>query len=137
MPRELTRQSRKLRICNYEHGFEIRQHGLTVWVTLIGVVDQPGMERLISRVDPLMRGRGFRIVLHGRQLCHLDYRAVRPLLEWNRILARFGHALMLSGWSDYLKAILCMEDWDRELGVGASRLPAWRSLSESAAGRGP
>ena len=136
MPRESTRRTAQLGIFESDLDFEIRQHGLTVWVALLGIVTKPKMERLIRRVAPRLGRRGYRIVLDGRQLCHLDYRAVRPMLEWNRTLRYFDHRLMLSGWSDYLKAILVMEDWDRELGVESFRLPAWRSLSAPVAGRG-
>ena len=32
----------------------------------------------------------------------------------------------LHGWSDYLKAIVVMEDWDRELGAAPTAMTVWR-----------
>jgi hypothetical protein len=72
---------------------------------------------MISRVAPRLTQRGFRIYLDGANLTHLDFRATQGLLAWNRKLRDFHHTLYLRGWNDYLKAILVMEDWDRELGA--------------------
>ena len=63
----------------------------------------------------MLLGRGCRVVLDGSGLTHMDYRSTRDLIRWNRNLRQFGHQLYLQCWNDYLKAILCMEDWEREL----------------------
>ena len=121
MPRELTRQSVQQestgsRLETLE--VEVRQSDRTVRVTLSGVLDREGMRLLVQRVAPRLLGRGWRIILDGSRLAHLDFRATSSLLLWNRQLRQFRHQLFLHGWSDYLKAILVMEDWDSEL-VGA------------------
>jgi anti-anti-sigma regulatory factor len=104
--------------------FELRERGATIWVALYGVLDAQRWEQLESRLSPLLTRRGRRVVLDGRRLFHLDYRAVRPLLVWHRTLRPFGHQLVLAGWSAYLKAILCLEDWSQELANGCVPLPA-------------
>lgn len=104
----------------------IRQNDKVVWVTLSGILDRVGMERLISRVTLRLERRGCRIVLDGSRLTHLDYRATGALIAWNRRLRAFHHQLYLHGWSDYLKAIVVMEDWDRELGATPTAMAAWR-----------
>jgi len=105
---------------------EIRQNDKVVWVTLSGILDRVGVERLISRVTLRLDRRGCRIVLDGSRLTHLDYRATGALIAWNRRLRAFHHQLYLHGWSDYLKAIVVMEDWDRELGATPAAMSAWR-----------
>ncbi len=130
MPRELTRRPIKLRGPGSGLDFQIRQHDLTVWVTLSGILDRPHLSRLIPRVEPLLARRGCRVVLEGQSLDHLDYRAVVPLIQWNRRLGQFGHRLFLSNWSDYLKAILSIEDWDRELYPEPVRPLTWRNLMQ-------
>lgn len=115
--------------------FAIRQQGHTVWVTLSGILDRPQLARLVRRVTPLLEKRGRQVILDGRQLHHVDYRVVRPLIDWNRRLRAFDHRLLLSHWSDYLKAILCMEDWNRELNPGPLPTSAWRLLSKPRPGQ--
>ena len=105
---------------------EIRQNDKVVWVTLSGILDRVGVERLISRVTLRLERRGCRIVLDGSRLTHLDYRATAALIAWNRRMRAFHHQLYLHGWSDYLKAIVVMEDWDRELGATPAAMTAWR-----------
>lgn len=118
MPRELARQSVRQEATGGHHRtleVEVRQTDRTVRVTLSGILDQQGMEKLIGRVASRLPGRGCRIILDGSRLTHLDYRATATLVDWNRKLRMFRHQLYLQGWSDYLKAILLMEDWDQEL----------------------
>ena len=92
---------------------------------------------MISRVAPRLAGRGCRIILDGKRLTHLDYRATHGLLIWNRKLRDHHHQLLLHGWNDYLKSILVMEDWDRELGSTANETSAWRLLGRGAVARRP
>ena len=94
---------------------EVRNTDRTVRVALSGILDQQGVEKLIGRVAARLPGRGCRIILDGSGLSHLDYRATAALVTWNRKLRQFHHQLYLQNWSDYLKAILLMEDWDLEL----------------------
>ena len=118
MPRELARQSVRQEAAGSHPEIlevEVRQTDRTVRVTLSGILDRNGVEKVIGRVAPRLLGRGFRVVLDGSQLSHLDYRATAALVQWNRKLRQFRHQLFLQGWSDYLKAILLMEDWDSEL----------------------
>jgi anti-anti-sigma regulatory factor len=104
--------------------FELRERGATIWVALFGVLDRPRWEQLQQRLKPLLNRRGRRIVLDGRRLLHLDYRTVRDLIVWHRMLRPYDHQLVLAGWSAYLKAILCLEDWSQELAPGCVSLPA-------------
>ncbi len=116
MPRELTRQSVRQEAAGSHLEIEVKHKERTVRVTLSGILDQQGVEKITARVAPRLLGRGCRVILDGSQLSHLDYRATRSLVQWNRKLRQFHHQLFLLGWSDYLKAILLMEDWDSELG---------------------
>ena len=117
MPRELTRQSVRQEAAGSDLEITVRQDDRTVWVALSGILDRRGVANLMSRVAPLLASRGCRIVLDGTRLVHLDFRATHGLVAWSRRLRDFHHQLYLKGWSDYLKAILVMEDWDRELGT--------------------
>lgn len=126
MPREMTLQSVRQEAADRTLEMEFQSRDRTVWVSLSGILDGPGLEKLISRVAPRLGGRGRRIVLDGRGLAHMDYRTTRTLLAWNRKLRDYGHQLYLSRWSDYLKAILVMEDWDRELGSVPLQAETWR-----------
>lgn len=121
MPRELTRQSAGQEAADSRLKIKIRIKERTVWVALSGILDRQGVDRIIARVTPHLYDRNRRIVLGGEGLLHLDYRATRSLILWNRNLRQYRHQLFLQGWSEYLKAILCMEDWDRELDAP----PAW------------
>ena len=125
-PRELTRLPGRQEAAGNHTEIEIRQNDMAVWVTLSGILDRTGMEKLIARVAPRLDRRGCRIVLDGSRLAHLDYRATGALIAWNRRLRAFHHQLYLHGWSDYLKAIVVMEDWDRELGATPTAMSAWR-----------
>lgn len=107
---------------------QLSQSERTVRVSLSGTLDCQGVDKLISRVMPRLMSRGCRIILDGHRLTHLDFRATRSLIRWNRRLRAFNHQLYLKEWSDYLKAILVMEDWDRELGASESYPSAWRLL---------
>ena len=118
MPRELARQSVRQEAAGSHPEIlevEVRQTDRTVRVTLSGILDREGSQKVIGRVAPRLMGRGCRVVLDGSQLSHLDYRATAALCSWNRKLRQFRHELFLQGWSDYLKAILLMDDWDGEL----------------------
>jgi hypothetical protein len=125
MPRELTRQSARQEAAGNQTEFEIRHGDRAVWVSLSGILDRDGVEEIIGRVAPRLTQRGFRIYLDGTNLTHLDFRATQGLLAWNRKLRDFRHTLYLRGWSDYLKAILVMEDWDRELGAVPAGPATW------------
>ncbi len=117
MSRELTRQSVRQEADGSHLDIEVSSRELTVRVALSGVLDEDGLARVINKIAPRLAGRGFRVILDGSGLTHMDYRATRALIRWNRILSQFRHQLYLQNWNDYLKAILCMEDWERELGL--------------------
>ena len=128
MPREMARQSAWQEPAGSSLNIQVKQIDRTVRVTLSGILDQQGMEQLPAVVAPRLRETGCRIILEGENLTHLDYRVTRSLIRWNRNLGQFRHQLYFQGWSDYLKAILCMEDWDGELAgrpIGDSH---WRVL---------
>ena len=140
MPRELTRQFVRIkkapaRLDNLQ--IQVSCVERTVWVALSGILDRTGVENVISRVAPQLVSRGCRIVLDGSRLTHLDFRATHSLIRWNRQLRDYDHHLYLKEWSDYLKAILVMEDWERELGSTANEASAWRLLGGTAAARRP
>lgn len=118
MPRELARQSARQEAAGSHRDtleVEVRQTDQAVRVTLSGILDRPGVEKLMGQVTRRLPARGCRIIMDGSRLTHLDYRATDRLVEWNRRLGQFGHQLLLHRWSPYLKAILLMEDWDSEL----------------------
>jgi len=117
MSRELTRKSLRQEACGNYLDIEVGSKDMTVRVTLSGLMDQDGLERVIARVAPRLSARGCRIIIDGSGLTHLDYRTTRCLIRWNRNLRQYHHQLYLQNWSDYLKAILCMEDWEQELGM--------------------
>lgn len=137
MPRELTRQFDRQEAAGSHMEIDIRHRERAVWVSLSGILDRQGVERMISRVAPRLARRGCRIILDGSRLAHLDYRATHGLLAWNRKLRDHRHQLFLHGWSEYLKAILVMEDWDRELGATPSEPSTWRPVGEAPADRAP
>ena len=137
MPRELTRQLVRQEAAGSRLEIEVRHRERAVWVSLSGILDRQGVERMISRVAPRLASRGFRIILDGKRLTHLDYRATHGLLEWNRKLRDHHHKLLLQGWNDYLKAILVMEDWDRELGSMPTGPSTWRLLQGATSDRAP
>ena len=128
MPREATRQSAHRMEAEGRLQIRISQKDSTVRVVLSGILDSQGVERIVAGTTPLLLRRGYRVILDGSGLAHLDYRATRQLIRWNRHLRRFRHRLFLLNWSDYLKAILCMEDWDRELGGESTGTATWRLL---------
>lgn len=132
MPRELARQSvRQEAAGSHPEILEVavRQTDRTVRVTLSGILDQRGVEKMIGRVAPRLTGRGCRVVLDGSQLSHLDYRATDALVRWNRKLRQYRHQLFLLEWSPYLKAILLMEDWASELSDGPDTTATLRLLA--------
>jgi hypothetical protein len=136
MPRESTRQF--VPGDNAAHPPDVLQIRIetserTVRVALSGILDREGVDRLVSRVAPRLVSRGCRVILEGSRLTHLDFRATRDLLRWNRQLRACDHQLYLHNWSDYLKAILVMEDWDGELGTQGGRAAAWRLFAGAAA----
>ncbi len=126
MPRESAQQSARQEAARRTLDMEITHRDRTVWASLSGILDRPGLQQLVMSIAPLLGGRGRRIVLDGAGLVHMDYRCTGPLLAWNRILKQYGHQLFLNHWNDYLKAILVMEDWERELGGPETRLAKWR-----------
>ncbi len=117
MSRELTRRPAGTESGVVRLEIEVSRVDMAVRVTLSGILDEAGLESVIGRVAPLLAGRGYRVILDGSRLTHMDYRCTRAIIRWSRNLRQFSHALYLKGWSDYLKAILCMEDMDRELGL--------------------
>jgi hypothetical protein len=125
MPRERIQRSVTCRVIDSGLDFEIRQQGAAVWIALFGILDRPRLVQLRRSLSPQLRRRGLRIVLDGRRLHHIDYRVVRELLAWNRQLRALDHRLFLFRWSNYLQAILSMEDWDRELAADSSKTPEW------------
>ena len=129
MSRELTRQSPRQEAGGNYLDIEVSSKDMTVRVSLSGLLDQAGLERIIARVAPRLLARGCRVIVDGSGLSHMDYRTTRSLIRWNRNLRQFRHQLYLQNWSDYLKAILCMEDWEQELGmpVGSQLSPANRT----------
>lgn len=143
MPREMARQSVWTETKPSSLNIQIRQVDRTVWVTLSGILDQPGMQQLVARVAPVLAETGCRVILDGERLTHLDYRVTRSLLRWHRNLKLFGHQLFLRRWSEYLQAILIMEDWSGELtgnlATGLSGNPdsisQWRVLDGLLSGR--
>ena len=137
MPRELTRQLERRTEAGTGMEISVRHSERAVWVSLSGILDRHGVERLISRVAPRLARRGCRIILDGTRLTHLDYRATHGLLVWNRRLRDHHHHLFLHRWNDYLKAILVMEDWDRELGAMPTGPSSWRLLNGAPADRAP
>ena len=137
MPRESTRQFVRQDAAGSHMEMEIGNRERAVWVALSGILDRQGVESMISRVAPRLARRGCRIILDGSRLTHLDYRATHSLLAWHRKLRDHHHQLFLHGWSDYLKAILVMEDWDRELGAMPAEPSTWRLLSGAPADRAP
>jgi hypothetical protein len=113
--RELARQSTRQDAARSCFELDVRQTDRTVRVTLSGILDGQGVEKMVGMVAPRLASRGFRVIVDGSGLTHLDYRATASLVRWNRNLRAFHHQIFLSGWNDYLKAILLMEDWDSEL----------------------
>ena len=126
MPRESTQQSARQEAARTTLDMEITHRDRTVWVSLSGILDRAGLQRLLAGIAPFLGDRGHRIVLDGSGLIHMDYRCTGPLLAWNRTLKQYGHQLFLRNWSAYLKAILVMEDWERELGAPEPGLATWR-----------
>lgn len=110
MPRESTRWTPRLTLLEGDVGFEVQHQGPVLRVTLLGVFDRDRLARLRRRIAPDLVRRGRRIVLDGRRLRHVDYRTVAPLTAWNAELRSYGHELLLSGWSSYLKTILLLGD---------------------------
>lgn len=133
MPREGTRQSARQEAARSDLEIRVKHKDRTVWVSLSGILDRDGVAALADRVAPAPAGRGARIVLEGSGLAHMDYRATRSLIAWHRRLHRRGQALYLQGWSDYLKAILVMEDWDCDRTLQPTGLPTLRHLGSLAA----
>ncbi len=132
MPREMARQFdyAESTPAHLDHlQIRVSQFERTVRVSLSGTLDCQGVEKMISLVMPQLLSRGCRIILDGSRLTHLDFRATHSMIRWNRRLREFNHQLYLKEWSDYLKAILVMEDWDRELGSTGSDPSAWRMLA--------
>jgi len=137
MPREGTRQSARQEATRSTLDVQVRHTERAVWVSLSGILDRDGVAALAARVAPGPLAHGAHIVLEGAGLTHMDYRATRSLIAWHRRLHRRGHALFLQGWSDYLKAILVMEDWDCDCSQAPVGLPTLRHLGSLAAVRMP
>lgn len=137
MPRESTRQAARQEAARSTMEIQVTHQERTVRVALSGILDREGVTALAARVAPGLAGRGARVVLDGAGLTHMDYRATRPFISWHRRLRTYGHELFLQGWSDYLKAILVMEDWDVAPGDPPAGLPTLRHLGSIAAVRMP
>ena len=137
MPRELTRQFVRQEAADSHMEIEIRHKERTVWVALSGILDRDGVAALASRVAPALAGRGCRVILDGTALGHMDYRATTDLVGWSRQLRDYRHELFLQGWSDYLKAILIMGNWDGDAGLPGASLPTVRQFGNLAPLRMP
>ncbi|MFN2370125.1 MAG: STAS domain-containing protein [Candidatus Krumholzibacteriia bacterium] len=136
MPRESTRQAARQEATRTGMEIQVRQDERAVWVALSGILDQDGVAALAGRVAPALAGRGCRVVLDGSGLAHMDYRATAELVAWGRKLKAYRHQLYLQGWSDYLKSILIMGNWDGD-GEPAPGLPTLRHLGSLAPVRMP
>jgi anti-anti-sigma factor len=110
MPRESTRWTPSMTILKGGIDFEVQERGSILRVTLLGELDRATVVKLKRWIAPRLVERGRRIVLDGRGLRHIDYRAVGPLIAWSGQLRGYGHQLLLSGWSSYLKTILLLGD---------------------------
>ena len=130
MPRESTRQTTRQEAVSTNLEIRVTHKERTVRVALSGILDRAGVNALAGRVAPGLAGRGCRIILDGSGLSHMDYRATRSLIAWHRRLRRRGQSLYLQGWSDYLKAILVMEDWDCDRSLVPNGLPTLRHLGD-------
>lgn len=137
MPRELTRQSVRQEAAGKQLGIRVSFKEKTVRVALSGMLDRDGFDDLVAHTAPWLLRRNMRVVIDGTNLLHLDYRVTPLLVRWNRQLRRYHHQLYLQGWSDYLRAILRMEDWDRELGDRQVGAAAWRLMGEAPASQMP
>jgi anti-anti-sigma factor len=137
MPRESTLQSVRQEAARTQLEIRVRHKERTVWVALSGILDRDGVAALASRVAPELAGRGCRVILDGTGLTHMDFRATTDLIAWNRQLRDYRHQLFLQGWSDYLKAILIMGNWDGDAGLTAATLPTVRRLGSLAPIRMP
>jgi len=104
----MTRKQPDLRVVEGGLTCEIAAREGTVRVALSGILDRRTLAAVRRRVDALLWQRGRRIVLDGARLIHVDYRAVADLLAWRRDLAPYGHRLLLSRWSSYLRTILLL-----------------------------
>ncbi len=122
MPRERAQQSARQEATRSTLDMEITHRDRAVWVSLSGILNREGLQSVLAGIAPLLGGRGRKIILDGSRLIHMDYRCTGPLLAWNRTLKQYGHHLYLRRWNDYLKAILVMEDWNRELVIPEPRL---------------
>ena len=136
MPRESTRQfvlteSAPARLESLQ--IQVSQSERTVRVALSGILDREGVDKLSSRVQSRLVCRGCRIILDGSRLTHLDFRATQGLIAWNRRMKAYSHQIYLRDWSDYLKAILVMDDWDGEFGSAGTGLSTWRLLGGTTA----
>lgn len=110
MPRESTRRTPRLTLLEGGSTFEIQERGSVLRVALLGVLDRERLQALRRRVAPLLVQRGRRIVLDGHSLRHVDYRVAADLRHWNEQLKSYGHALLLAGWSPYLRTLLTLGD---------------------------
>lgn len=115
MPGEVIQAGRRQQGQQGGPGHRITVQGRTVRIHLAGILDRPGVQRLMRQVATTLSERDLVVVLDASQLRHLDYRCVGMLLRWRRTLSGWGHRLVLAGWNGYLQAILAMEDWDGEL----------------------
>ncbi len=116
MPRESTLQAARQEATRSGMEIQVRQDDRAVRVALSGILDRDGVAALAGRVAPALAGRGCRIILDGSGLSHMDYRATNDLVSWSRRLRAYRHQLFLTGWSDYLKAILIMGHGDIDAG---------------------
>ena len=108
MSESRARNGQSLRILEGGLDFEIRTTGQDIRVSLSGTLDRGMLDRIRNALVSRLNARGFRVILDGSGLEHVDYRAARDLLSWNGALKSFGHELSLSGWSAYHKTILLL-----------------------------
>lgn len=110
MPRESTRRTPRLTLLEGGSTFEIQERGSVLRVALLGTLDRGRLQELRRRIAPHLVQRGRRIVLDGQRLRHVDYRVASDLRRWNDQLRSYGHALLLGGWSPYLRTLLALGD---------------------------
>jgi hypothetical protein len=83
--------------------FAVERQQRTVWVTLSGILDPSGLDRLVRRLAPCLEDRGYRVVLDGRRLLDAEPDSVAMLARWQRTLEDHHHRLQLLGWEATLR----------------------------------
>jgi len=75
-------------------------------MVLEGEIGRPEVADVSAMLERLTRQGVRRVVVDLREVSHLDYRAVQPLVAWANDLRELGGDVKLSGVSPYLLAIL-------------------------------